>query len=98
MTESQRFYARDILNLWENRHGKLSEDLEQEFLFHPIMSAIVTYRWILIKVAIEKSGKKKLQEILDFLETNKNLTTEEIEVLLKPRRRNSQRSKWALAA
>lgn len=98
MTESQRYFARDILKLWESKHGRLEKKLEQEFLFHPMMGAIVTYRWLLIRLAIEKSGKKKLQDILEYLERNKSLSTEEIEARLSKKAKSRVRSDWELAA
>jgi len=98
MTESQRYFAKDILWLWEAKFGKLDRKLKQEFLFHPMMDAIVTYRWLLIRLAIEKHGKRKLQDILEFLEFNQHLNTEDIEKRLKGSRKRAQQTEWALAA
>lgn len=98
MTESQRYFAKDILNLWEAKFGSLDRKLEKEFLFHPMMDAIVTYRWLLIRLAIEKHGKRRFQDILEFLEANKELSTAEIEKRLKGARKDAHKSAWALAA
>jgi hypothetical protein len=98
MTESQRYFAKDILKLWEAKNGKLSRKMEQEFLFHPLMDAIVTYRWLLIRLAIERRGKRKLQDILKFLESNRNLSTEEINHCLNKPRKQARKTEWALAA
>jgi hypothetical protein len=98
MTESQRYFAKDILRLWESKNGRLSRKMEKEFLFHPMMDAIVTYRWLLIKLAIEKHGKRKFQDILEFLEINKDLSTAEIEKRLKNARKEAHNNAWALAA
>jgi hypothetical protein len=98
MTESQRYFAKDILWLWEAKFGKLDRKLKQEFLFHPMMDAIVTYRWLLIRLAVEKQGKRKLQDILEFLEFNKGLTTQQIESRLKAKRKVAHKTEWALAA
>ena len=98
MTESQRYFAKDILDLWEGKFGSLGRKLEKEFLFHPMMDAIVTYRWLLIRLAIEKHSKRKFQDILEFLEANKALSTAEIEKRLKGARKDAHKSAWALAA
>ena len=98
MTESQRYFAKDILRLWKAKFGRLDGKLEKEFLFHPMMDAIVTYRWLLIRLAIEKHGKRKLQDILEFLEFNQHLNTEDIEKRLKGSRKRAQQTEWALAA
>ena len=98
MTESQRYFARDILQLWESKHGRLDKKLKEEFLFHPMMGAIVTYRWLLIRLAVERSGKKKLQDILKYVEQNSHLTTEEIDSRLKPKGKSRTKKGWELAA
>ena len=98
MTESQRYFAKDILNLWEAKFGSLDRKLEKEFLFHPMMDAIVTYRWLLIRLAIEKHGKRKFQDILEFLEFNKELSTAQIEKRLECERKETRKTEWALAA
>jgi hypothetical protein len=98
MTESQRYFARDILELWESKHGTLGKELRQEFLFHPMLGAIVTYQWLLIRLAIEKSGKKKFQDILEFLEANKGLSTQDIQSRLSRTSKSKLKSDWALAA
>ena len=98
MTESQRYFAKDILRLWESKNGRLSCKMEKEFLFHPMMDAIVTYRWLLIRLAIEKHGKRRFQDILEFLEFNKELSTAQIEKRLKSTRKESTKTAWALAA
>lgn len=98
MTESQRYFAKDILELWESKHGKLNTELQQEFLFHPMMNVIVTYRWLLIRLAIEKSGKKRFQDIIEFLEAHSGLSTKEIELQLRKKAKLQAKNDWALAA
>jgi len=52
----------------------------------------------LIRLAVEKQGKRKLQDILEFLEFNKGLTTQQIESRLKAKGKVAHNTEWALAA
>ena len=58
---------KNLLGYWMLTHGKLSQDLQAEFLTHPLVQEISDYNLRFAQYAIEREKKALLKDILEIV-------------------------------